>query len=139
MDRDWVLDYVIPDIIGAADRYAGLDPATSQPDRERAWMMVAAQKLRAAARLIHRCAAEFPAPDHQRGIEQTALLQILDQGRRRAIGLAAKPCQLVHNIFVIAGPMGVPTPMIELHKTHATLDQASSQQTIISEIGRAHV
>ena len=58
--------------------------------RESLRMMIAAQS---AARIRigfdHRRAAEFAAPDDQRIIEQTALLQIFDQRGAGLIGLPA--------------------------------------------------
>ena len=48
--------------------------------------MIAAGIIRIGriADLHHRRAAELAAPNHQRRIQQSALLQILDQRRRRA-------------------------------------------------------
>ena len=49
-------------------------------------MMVAAGVVRIAGvpDLDHGRAAELAAPDHQRAIQQAALLQVLEQRRRRA-------------------------------------------------------
>ena len=41
------------------------------------------------AALHHRRAAELAAPDHERVVEQAALLQILDQRRAGLIGVLA--------------------------------------------------
>ena len=42
-------------------------------------MVVAAQERRAAARFVHRRAAELAAPDDERFRQQSALLEIFDQ------------------------------------------------------------
>ena len=80
-----VLHDVESQLIGFAQRDAGLDAAAGQPHRERVGMMVAA----VAAALHHRRAAKFAAPDDQRVLEHAALLQILDQRRARLIGVLA--------------------------------------------------
>ena len=65
--------------------------------------------------------AEFAAPDDKGVIEQTALLEVHDEGGRRLIGVAA-----------LAGDLGgemrmlVPAAMEELDKANAPFDQPAS-------------
>ena len=73
--------------------YAGLDAAARHPHREGARMMVAAQEFRVVASLVHRRAAEFAAPNDDGAVQQSALLQIGDKRRRRAICFLAKAWQ----------------------------------------------
>ena len=80
-----VLHDVEAEVIALAERDAGLDAAARQPHRECVRMMVAA----VAAALHHRRAAELAAPDHQRVLEQAALLQILDQRRGSLVRVVA--------------------------------------------------
>ena len=79
--RSWtwtaILDGVEAEIVGVAERDARLDAAAGQPHGEGVGMMVAA----VVAPLHHRRAAELAAPDHERVVEQAALLQVLDQRR----------------------------------------------------------
>ena len=54
----------------------------------------------------HRRAAEFPAPDDERVVEQSALLQVVDQRRGRLIGNVAVLLELAIQIRVLV-PTGV--------------------------------
>ena len=74
--------------------------------------------------LDHRRAAELAAPDHQRVVEQAALLQVLDQ--RRATAWSVAP-QLV---FEVAGDVGVGVPalVVDVDEPDAALDQPPGQQ-----------
>ena len=56
--------------------------------REAVRVVVAAEELRAAARLVHRRAAELAAPDDERVVEQAALLEVLEQRGDRPVDLA---------------------------------------------------
>ena len=67
---------------------APLDAAAGHPEGEAVGVVVAAEERRAAARLVHRGAAELAAPDHERLVEQPAPLQVLEQGRDRLVDLA---------------------------------------------------
>ena len=73
-------------------------------------------------------APKFPAPDHQRVVEQAALLQVIDQGRRRLIGfLALRPHSPGQTAVMI------PALMIQLHELHAALGQAPREQAVGGE------
>ena len=114
-------------------RDPGLDAAAGHPDGERARMMIASHQPRAAARLVHRRAAEFAAPDHERGVEQAALLEIPHERGRGAIGLEAELGDFRRDVGADAGAVGVPAAVIELHEPHAALDQAARQQAVVGE------
>ena len=70
VDVDHVLDGVVAELVGLAVGDAGLDAAAGQPDGKALDVMVA------AVALVHRRAAELAAPDHQRVVQQAALLQV---------------------------------------------------------------
>ena len=85
---DRVARDVVAEVVGLAVAHARLDAAAGQPDGEAARMMIAAVVVcRQLALAIDR-AAELAAPDDQRVVQQAALLQILNQRRRRLIGVA---------------------------------------------------
>src|SRR5260370_34399684 len=76
---------VVAIIVCLADAHAALDAATGGQHCKAARMVIAA-----VIRLCERALAvdsppEFPAPDHQRVVEQSPLFEVLDQGRRRLI------------------------------------------------------
>src|SRR5688572_33512466 len=95
--------------------------------------MVATQENGSAARLVHRRAAEFAAPDHERLIEQTPLLEVLDQRRASAIHIAAFPRKLSEQIVPGASAVNVPAPVVKLHVADAAFDQAARQQAVVRE------
>jgi len=67
-----ILYYLEAELVAFSHRHAGLDAAACHPHRERVGMMIAA----IAPALRHRSAAELAAPQHQRILEQSPLLQI---------------------------------------------------------------
>ena len=91
-------------------------------------MVVAAEELRVVAPLVHGRAAELPAPDHERRVEQAALLQVLHQGGRRLIDLAAQGGQPVDDVVALARAVVVPAAVIELHEAHAALDEPARER-----------
>ena len=127
------LDDVVAEVVGLADGHARLDAAAGQPHRERARMVVAAQEVRAVARLVHRRAPELAAPDDQRVVEQAALLQVGEQRVDRLVGLLAQARQLLDDVLAERGAVRVPAAVIELHEAHAALDQPPRQQAVVGE------
>ena len=93
--------------------------------------------IAAVAALRHRQPAELRAPDHQRGIEQAALLQVLQQPGDRLIGHAA-------HLLVVADQVLVRVPLhrdraaagVKLHEADAALHQPPRQQTARAELAR---
>ena len=69
--------------------------------------------------LAQRQPTEFPAPDQQRVLEQTASLEVLQECRRRPVGLAAAVAQALVELG-----MGVPDLLldVELDEAYAALD-----------------
>ncbi len=98
-------------------------------------MMVAAVIVGGELALAVDGAAELAAPDDQRVVEQAALLEVGDQGRRRLVGVAALRCDLLGQVAVL-----VPAAMKELHEPHAPLAQPPGQQAVGGEgAGRARL
>ncbi len=95
---------VVAQLVGGADGDARLDAAAGHPDGEAVRMVVAAQELRAAPRLVHRRAAELAAPDHQGVVQQPAPLQVRQQGRDRPVHLPALVRQVLDDVVAGAVP-----------------------------------
>ena len=89
VDVDRIPDDVVAEIVGRAVGDPGPDAAAGQPDGEAAGMMVAAVVVGRQPALAVDGSAELAAPDDQRVVEQPALLEVPDQCRRGAIGVAA--------------------------------------------------
>ena len=70
-------------------------------------------------------AAELAAPDDQRVVQHTALLQILNQRGRWLVRLQALAANLLRQIAVL-----IPTAMEELDEAHAALGQAARQNAV---------
>ena len=75
--------------------------------------------------LRQRRASELAAPDHQRILEQPALLQVLYQRRRRLI---RRPAGLL--MAAVQVRMIVPTRVRHHHEPHAALHQPSRHQAV---------
>ena len=86
VDAHAILHGLESDVVGGAVDGAALGAAAGHPDAEAAGTVVAAGL---ALTLGDRQAPEFPAPDDQRGIQESALLQILDERGHGLVGLAA--------------------------------------------------
>ena len=81
-DVDRVLDDVVAEVVGLAERDAGLDAGAGEPVDESARMVVAAVVGPRQLALAVGGPAEFATPDHQRFVEQPAALQIANEGGR---------------------------------------------------------
>jgi hypothetical protein len=88
-DGHFVLGDEVAKVVGFAEDQARLDAAPGHPDGEAMLVMIASQELRAGPLFVHRRAAEFSAPDHQRFVQQPAGLEILDQRSDRLIDFLA--------------------------------------------------
>src|SRR5439155_14390102 len=106
----------VAELVGCAEGDAGLDAAARQPDGEAVRVMVAAEELRAAARLVHRGAAELAAPDDQSVLEHPARLQVAEQRGDRPVDLLALLRQVGDDVISLAGAAAVPAPVDKLHE-----------------------
>ncbi len=111
--------------IALSDNLAGFDPTSGEPYTETVRMMVAACVFIGALELTQWRSAKLPCPDNQGGIEQTPLLQVLDQRSRRLICNVAVLFQLLIDFLVV-----IPACMSEHYESDAPLHHASSQQAI---------
>src|SRR5690349_10790699 len=84
-------------------------------------------------------AAELAAPNDECLIKQSSLSQVTDEGRHGAIHARAFLGQAASDILMIVCAMEIPTPIEQLHETHAFLDESSRQQAVIGEAGFARV
>src|SRR5215471_9580106 len=124
-DADRLRDDVVAVIVGLADRYALLDASAGDPHREIARVMIAPViGLGQLALAIDR-APEFPAPDDQRVVEQAALLQILNERRRRLVSPPALKRQVARQVAML-----IPASMIKLNEANASFGQAAREQTV---------
>ena len=70
-------------------------------------------------------APELAAPDDERLVEQTALLEIRDERRGRLIRPTALQREIARQIVVL-----VPAAMIELDEAHVALGEATRQEAV---------
>ena len=131
------LDGAQPELVGVADDLAALDAAAGHPDREAVRIVVAPfRAVRAAVRC--RAAAEFAAPDHQRGIEQAAGFQVRQQPGDGLVGLGRARLVVLVACDVAVPVVGIHAVAVpHLHEANAALHQPPRQQAAAAEI-RAH-
>src|SRR5256885_11832124 len=77
-------------LVAGADGDAGLNAAAGEPHGVGVDVMVAADCL---ADFSHGSPAKLAAPDHQRLIEQAALLEIANESGGRLVGFLAHPVE----------------------------------------------
>ncbi len=114
---------VVAEVVGFAVRNAPLDAAAGQPHAEVARVMVAAVVFPGQGSLRIDGASEFSAPDHQCAIEQAALLEVGQQGRRRLVGVVTLGRDVARQVAML-----VPTAMQNLDGADATLNHPPGQQ-----------
>ena len=124
VDVDFVLNGFVAVIVGQAVGEAALHAAAGHPHGEGFVVVVAP-----IVALRVRGAAKFAAPDHQRVLEQPALLEIGEQRGDRLVHRAAVCSERRGEVEVL-----VPVSVRDFHKAHAGLDQAPSQQTFPPEV-----
>src|SRR5262245_37149185 len=105
-DVDAVLHGVEAEFVALAKRQTAFDAAAGQPHREGVGMMVTA----VGAALDHRRATEFAAPNDERLIKESALLEVLNEGRASAVGIEAVLLDVFDEVAVL-----VPGFVKELH------------------------
>ena len=110
-----------------------LHAAAGHPQREGVDVVIAADLVRIAD-LAHRRAPEFAAPDDQRVVQQSALLQVADQRGRGLVDFASYLIERLAEVGVM-----VPIGVIELHEAHAALHQAARQQAVVRVAGLARL
>ncbi len=106
----------------------GLYPAAGHPHTEAAGMVVPPEAVRREPALAEARAPELTPPDHQRILEQSALLQISDQGGG---GLVRHPGLGLH--AAAKAPVVVPAGMVELNEAHIPLGQPTRPQAVEGE------
>ena len=87
MHVHFVLHRGSTEFVGRAVNRPAFDTAAGQDSRERILIMIATGVVVAVA-IAHWLASEFTAPDHQRAIEETALLEVGDERGERLIDFA---------------------------------------------------
>ena len=86
---------IVSEVVRLAVDEARLHPSPGHPDREGPSVMVATILGRVYLALDIRRTAEFPGPNHQRVLQQTAHPQILDQRPGGHVGVVALHPQLL--------------------------------------------
>ena len=111
VDVDRVFHNIIAEIVSFPINLATTTTSPRHPHRETAWMMVAAVVFFGQPPLRINCPAKLTTPNDQRLIEQTPLLQILNQSITGLIDvttLAGKPASHIR--------VRIPIVEIDLHK-----------------------
>ena len=116
VDVDRILDRIETKLIAGPKRKPALPPAASEPHAETIRVMVAS----VVAALNHRRAPEFPTPNDQRVVEQSALFQVFDERGAGAVRLACLVFQSLGKVAVV-----IPCLVKDLYETDAVFDQAA--------------
>src|SRR5687768_14849441 len=109
---------VVTEVVGLAVDDAALDAAAGHPDGEAAAVVIAAVVFLASRALSVNGSAKLAAPDDQRLVKQAALFEVCNECGRRLVGLFAIDRELSGKIVVL-----IPIPMVQLHESHAALDE----------------
>ena len=135
-----VLHDVVRVVVGLAVGDAGLHATARHPHREAAGMVVAAVVVARELALAVDGAAELAGPEHQRVVEQAALLEVGDERRLRAVHRGGLLRDLAGEV-----PVLVPAAHVELDEPHVALGQAARQQAVggeaagLVDVGAVHL
>src|SRR5713226_4059136 len=110
-----VLGDIKAQFVALSDRDARFDAPARKPHREGIGMMVAA----VVATLHHGRASKLPAPDHQRILEQSALLQVPNESGGGLISILAVLLDVFDEVGVL-----IPCFMVKLDKSHPALHKS---------------
>ena len=113
---------IIAEVIRCPEYGTPTDPTATKPKRVTTSMMVAAVIIAGQFPLTVNSSTELSAPDDQRLIEHSSLLEIFNQGSRRLIRVFALTRNPLGKSAVL-----IPSAMIQLDKPHAALRQPASQ------------
>src|ERR1051326_6666245 len=102
------------------------------PSSEPIVIVVAAIDLagvRSWFRQLHRRrAAEFTAPDHQRVLQHSALLEVSEQRANRLVAFLGEFGQVHLDVIVVVPRL--PRPVPDLHETDATFEQSPRDEQL---------
>src|SRR5580700_326134 len=76
-------------------------------------------------------ASEFPAPDYEGVVEQSAPPQIGHEGVAGAVGRGAQSRDGAHGVLV-----DVPAPLVDLGEADASLRQPAGEEAVVGEGSR---
>src|SRR5580698_1726975 len=124
MNMDFIFNNVKPKLVRFTQHQPRLDASTCHPHRESIRMMIAP----IVSALYHRCAPEFPAPDHQSIIQHPSLFQVFNERSRSLIGFVAIDLNVLCEIAVL-----IPSLVINLNEPNPALHHAPRQQSVIRE------
>ena len=130
MHADRVLRDVVAEVVGRAVNQARFHSAARRPERETARMMVAAKIVLLDFALGISRAAKLAAPDHQRVVEQPALLEVFDQGGAGLVGVLRLGLDASGQ-----APVMIPVAMTKLNEADAAFGQSPRQEAIV-RVGR---
>lgn len=124
-----VLHGVEAQLISRSMNDATFDSPARHPCREAKGMVIATPVLT----FNTGCAAKFGSPNHNSLVQQSSLLQILQQSSDRPIHFGAQ----LRMVLAQLG-MGIPSVLAatvkNLNKVHSPLDQAAGRETLLSKL-----
>ena len=122
MDMYGVLDDVVAKVVGFAVNVPMLDAGTGQPDAKASRVMVATIIFMGQCALRIDGATKLASPNNERIVQQTALFQIDQKGRRGLVGVVALAANFTREIRML-----IPATMVELDKSYASFRQPTRQ------------
>ncbi len=128
---DLVLDGGGAELVGLAVDRAALDAAARHDDGERAGVVVPTRIFGAVA-VAGGFAAEFATPDDERGIEEAALLEIVNEGGERLVDFAGLGGEASLELLVM-----IPAVVPDLDHADAAFDEAAGDEELLALLGRA--
>ena len=131
VDVDLVGDGRGSELVGRAVDGAALDAAAGHDDGESLGVVIAAGVV-VAVLVFGGLAAEFAAPDDEGAVEETALLEVGEEGGERAVDLAGFGGEFFVEVLVV-----VPAVVPDLDDADAALDEAAGDEELLALLAGA--
>ena len=138
---DRITHHVVAKVVRRSQGNARTNPRASHPQGKRLHVVVPAIVAIARISLIHGRSAKLATPNDQRILQQSPLLEVPDQGRRRLIhGFGGKP-EVVCAIGMLAGFCGtLMTPMAaNFNVVPANLLELPDRKAALNGVIRAQI
>ena len=131
MHLDRILRDEKSEVVDFTDGLAGLDAATCKPHWEVLDMVIATREF---LDLSHGSPAEFAAPDDERVIQQSALLEVSNERRRSPVHVERDfvelLCQVIFTVAVV-----IPTSVVKLDEPRPAFKQPTCDQAVVGKGG----
>ena len=125
---DGLFSDIEAEVVGTAVNVSLANTTSGEPDTEGLWMMVASVGLLTATDFAHGCSSKFSGHHDKCFIQQTALIEIVDESGDAAVGHFTVPAKSSSEIAVM-----IPRAVNQMHEANTAFHHSAGQQAVGAE------